>query len=123
MPAFDPGQVGPAAGGGDGPGAVVGGPTQAAAVTARSVRLNILAAQNVRRAGLTRNAHGYGHRMSAETKKKSAVADEFEARAATFRRVAGDMKDPEDRAELLRIAAGYEQDAARLRKTLPPAGS
>ena len=58
-------------------------------------------------------------RMNPEITKKKAVADEFESRAATFRRVAGDMKDPEDRAELLRIAAAYEEDAARLRKVEP----
>ncbi len=53
-------------------------------------------------------------------RKQSSVADEFEARAATFRRIAEDMKDGEDRAELLRIAAAYEEDAAALRKALPP---
>jgi hypothetical protein len=61
--------------------------------------------------------------MSTETKKTNALADEFDARAATFRRVAGDMRDPDDRAELLRIAETYEKDAARLRKALPTAGS
>jgi hypothetical protein len=61
--------------------------------------------------------------MSTETNKRNAVADEFDARAATFRRVAGEMRDPDDRAELLRIAETYEEDAARLRKALPSAGS
>jgi len=56
--------------------------------------------------------------MSAGITKTGAVADEFEARAATFRRIAGEMKDPEDRAELLRIAAAYEEDAARLKAGL-----
>ena len=54
--------------------------------------------------------------MSSGTTNKGAVADAFETRAATFRRIAGEMKDPEDRAELLRIAAAYEEDAARLRE-------
>ena len=48
--------------------------------------------------------------------KNGAVADEFETRAATFRRIAGEIKDPQDRAELLRIAAAYQEDAARLRR-------
>jgi hypothetical protein len=61
--------------------------------------------------------------MSAETKKRKAVADEFNARAATFRRVAAEMRDPDDRAELLRIAETYEEDAARLRNGPPTAGS
>ena len=56
--------------------------------------------------------------MSAGTTKKGVVADEFETRAATFRRIAGEMKDPDDRAELLRIAAAYEEDAARLKAGL-----
>jgi hypothetical protein len=67
---------------------------------------------------------GYARRMNMEMNgKRCSVADEFEARAATFRRVAEDMRDGEERAELLRIAAGYEEDAERLRKTSPPAGS
>ena len=57
--------------------------------------------------------------MNAETTRKLAVAEEFESRAATFRRVARDMRDPEDRAELLRIAAGYEEDAARIKEAAP----
>ena len=55
--------------------------------------------------------------MSIERKGKGAVADEFEARAATFRRIAAEMKDSEDQAELLRIASGYEEDAARIRQS------
>ena len=60
--------------------------------------------------------------MSAEITSKRSVADEFDARAATFRRVADDLIDPDDRAELLRIATAYEEDAAQLRrgKVTPP---
>ena len=62
-------------------------------------------------------------RMNAKTKHKRTIAEEFEARAATFRRVAADMKDPDDRAELLRIAAAYEEDAARIRTASTTADS
>ena len=62
-------------------------------------------------------------RMNIEITSKNAIADEFETRAATFRRVAEDMRDPDDRAELLRIAASYEEDAERLRKASGTAGS
>jgi hypothetical protein len=55
--------------------------------------------------------------------KRSSAANEYEARAATFRRLAQDVGDEGDRAELLRVAAAYEKDAARLRKALPAAGS
>ena len=51
------------------------------------------------------------------------MAEQFETRAAALRRVAEDMTDPADRAELLRIAAAYEEDAARIRKSSPNAGS
>jgi hypothetical protein len=61
----------------------------------------------------------YGLGMKIETTNQNPMADEFEARAATFRRVAEEMRDPDDRDELLRIAAAYEGDAERLRKTRP----
>jgi hypothetical protein len=54
---------------------------------------------------------------SHESTPERSVADEFEARAATFRRVATDLRCPADRDELLRIAASYEEDAARLRES------
>ena len=57
------------------------------------------------------------------TSGQSALADEFEARAATLRRVAEEMRDPDERSELLRIAATYDEDAERLRKSSPTAGS
>jgi len=40
---------------------------------------------------------------------------EYEARAATFRRLAEELKNAEDRAALLAIAEEYEAEAARLR--------
>ncbi len=65
-----------------------------------------------------------GGAMTCETNaKQDSLADEFETRAATLRRVAEEMLNPEERAELLRIAAAYEQDAERLRKASPNAGS
>lgn len=82
-------------------------------------KLNPLAAHIVHRGNQPPLERRYAHRMSAETKKSGGVADEFDARAATFRRVAADMKDPDDRAELLRIAQAYEEDAARLRDAAP----
>ncbi|HEY5722912.1 MAG TPA: hypothetical protein VIT45_11380 [Allosphingosinicella sp.] len=60
--------------------------------------------------------------MKAEISRKRGMADEFAARASTLRRVAGDMKETDDRAELLRIAETYEEDAARLRNSSPTAG-
>jgi hypothetical protein len=48
------------------------------------------------------------------------LADEYEARAATFRRLAGGMKSESDRAALLAIAEEYEAEAARLKP--PPPG-
>ena len=61
--------------------------------------------------------------MNSETTNQSALADEFEARAETLRRVAEEMRDPDERTELLRIAAAYQDDADRLRKASPTAGS
>jgi hypothetical protein len=86
-------------------------------------KLNHFAAHIVHRGKPAAPARRYPRHMRAEPKKMSAMADEFDARAATFRRVAGDMRDPGDRAELLRIAEAYEEDAARLRTALPSAGS
>lgn len=43
------------------------------------------------------------------------LAEEYEARAAIFRRLAGELKSEEDRAALLAIAAEYEAEAARLK--------
>ena len=64
-----------------------------------------------------RRARGYARGMTPETNSTPAsMADKFQARAATFRRVANELNDPDERAELLRIAAGYEQDAERLRQ-------
>jgi hypothetical protein len=57
------------------------------------------------------------------TGRKNSVADEFEARAVTLRRVAEEMRQPDERAELLRIAASYEEDAERLRKASSTVGS
>ena len=39
---------------------------------------------------------------------------EYEARAATFRRLADELKSVEDRAALLAIAEEYEAEAKRL---------
>lgn len=44
------------------------------------------------------------------------LAQEYAARAATFRRLAGELKREEDRAALLAIAAEYEAEAKRLGK-------
>jgi hypothetical protein len=41
------------------------------------------------------------------------LAKEYAARAATFRRLAEELKRDEDRAALLAIAAEYEAEAAR----------
>lgn len=41
---------------------------------------------------------------------------EYEARAATFRRLAGELRNEGDRAALLAIVAEYEAQAARLKK-------
>ena len=43
------------------------------------------------------------------------LAREYAARAATFRRLAGELKTAADREALLAIAADYEARAARLR--------
>lgn len=76
------------------------------------------------RNGRRRPERGYGRRMNLNiTAKQSSVAAEFEARAATLRRVAEEMRQPDDREELLRIAAVYEEDAERLRRASPSAGS
>jgi hypothetical protein len=42
------------------------------------------------------------------------LRDEYSARAATFRRLAGELKSEADRAALLAIAEQYEADAAGL---------
>ena len=42
------------------------------------------------------------------------LAQEYAARAATFRRLAGELKNEDDRAALLAIAADYEARSARL---------
>lgn len=44
------------------------------------------------------------------------LANEYAARAATFRRLAAELKNADDRAALLAIAADYEAEAERLRK-------
>ena len=44
------------------------------------------------------------------------LGQEYAARAATFRRLAGELRNEDDRAALLVIAAEYEADAARLKK-------
>ena len=44
------------------------------------------------------------------------LAEEYSARAATFRRLAEALKSAEDRAALLAIARDYEAEAERLRK-------
>jgi hypothetical protein len=45
------------------------------------------------------------------------LAEEFAARAATFRRLATELNNADDRAALLAIAVQYEAEAARLRRT------
>jgi hypothetical protein len=45
----------------------------------------------------------------------SGLAEEYAARAATFRRLAAELKSEEDRAALLAIAENYEAEAERLR--------
>jgi hypothetical protein len=42
------------------------------------------------------------------------LAEEYAARAATFRRLAAELKSEEDRAALLVIAEQYEAEASRL---------
>jgi hypothetical protein len=44
------------------------------------------------------------------------MAREYSVRAATFRRLAGELRNAGDRAALLAIAADYEAEAERLRK-------
>lgn len=44
------------------------------------------------------------------------LGDEYAARAATFRRLAGELKGAEDRAALLAIAEDYEARSRRLRQ-------
>ena len=41
------------------------------------------------------------------------LTKEYAARAATFRRLAGELKNADDRAALLAIAAEYEEEAER----------
>jgi hypothetical protein len=43
------------------------------------------------------------------------LGEEYEARAAIFRRLAGELKSVEDQAALLAIAQEYEAEAARLK--------
>jgi len=50
------------------------------------------------------------------------LAEEYAARARTFRRLAEALKSAEDRAALLAIAQDYEAEAARLRKAPPGTG-
>jgi hypothetical protein len=45
----------------------------------------------------------------------SDLAEEYAARAATFRRVAQELRTDEDRAALIAIAEEYEAEAERLR--------
>ena len=47
------------------------------------------------------------------------LAEEYEARAAIFRRLAGELRSAEDRAALLAIAEEYEAEAARRRPRRP----
>jgi len=47
------------------------------------------------------------------------LAEEYEARAAIFRRLAGELKNEDDRAALLAIAEDYEAEAARLKPKRP----
>jgi hypothetical protein len=48
------------------------------------------------------------------------LAEEYAARARTFRRVAEELKNAADRAALLAIADEYDAEAARLRKAQHP---
>ncbi|HYW17179.1 MAG TPA: hypothetical protein VE891_13635 [Allosphingosinicella sp.] len=43
------------------------------------------------------------------------LGEEFAARAAIFRRLAGELKSEEERAALLAIAEGYESQSERER--------
>ena len=43
------------------------------------------------------------------------LAEEYASRAATFRRVAEELRTDEDRAALIAIAEEYEEEAARIR--------
>lgn len=47
------------------------------------------------------------------------MAQEYMARAATFRRLAEELKSDDDRAALLAIAAEYEAEAERLKQAGP----
>lgn len=51
------------------------------------------------------------------------LAQEYETRAATFRRLAGELKCEADRAALLAIAEEYEAEAARLKPPGKPPGN
>lgn len=44
------------------------------------------------------------------------LAQEYAARAATFRRLAAELRNEDDRAALLAIAFEYEAEAARLKR-------
>ena len=44
------------------------------------------------------------------------LGEEYEARAAVFRRLAGELKSEEDRAALLAIAEEYEAEAAEAKR-------
>ena len=47
------------------------------------------------------------------------LGEEYAARAATFRRLAGELRSEADRAALLAIAEEYEAEAARLAAGAP----
>ena len=47
------------------------------------------------------------------------LAEEYSARAATFRRLAEALRNAEDRAALLAIAQDYEAEAIRLTRKPP----
>jgi hypothetical protein len=49
------------------------------------------------------------------------LAKEYEERAATFRRLADELRNAVDRAALLAIAEEYEAEAERLKRGRKPA--
>lgn len=51
------------------------------------------------------------------------LAQEYAARAATFRRLAAELRNEEDRSALLAIASDYEAESARLRREEGPPAS
>jgi len=62
--------------------------------------------------GLSRNRKTQSIR--ARPARSADLAKEYAARAATFRRLAGELKREEDKAALLAIAEDYEAEAERL---------